>query len=161
MLFRPISRNDWPTIATIQQSCYVNGLLESIDVLKSKQRMAPDCCFILLSQQQAVGYCLAHPWTNVSPPELHQSLELPEVTDSLYLHDIAVLPSGRGLGLAQAVVAELAQMAQQRRYQSLSLVAVAGAASYWQRLGFEPCPTKKDLRVYGSSAVYMQRLITD
>ncbi|QSX34593.1 GNAT family N-acetyltransferase [Shewanella avicenniae] len=160
-MLRVIKPSDWPTIAYIQQTCYPHALLESVAVLQNKQQLAPHCCFVFEHQQQTVGYCFAHPWIDNQAPSLHQALAPNDAASTLYLHDVALLPQGRGQGLVHQLLHHLEQFTRISRYCSLSLVAVAGADRYWQKLGFTPCSISKDLNIYGDKAQYMRRELSD
>ena len=52
-----------------------------------------------------LGYAVSHPGRLGRPPALDSRLgELPSDADCLYLHDVALLPEARGLGLGESLV---------------------------------------------------------
>mgnify|MGYP003346226438 CR=1 FL=1 len=78
----------------------------------------------------------------------------------LYLHDMAVAPEARSLGLASRLLAQLRQRAQALALPRLGLVAVQGSVPYWQRQGFAelaamPAPLAAKLATFGPDASFM------
>lgn len=155
IMLRAITPSDWPDILAIQQQCYAELINESQAVLQCKQQLAANCCFVLLQTTKVQGYCFAHPWQLGQPPKLNQLITLPTQQNSLYIHDMAVAKHAQGLGLASEALYHLRDLALQQQLSSLSLVAVNGAASYWQRFGFRRYPLANALSGYGDSAEYM------
>lgn len=155
MLLRTITHDDWPSIMRIQTTCYSKTTTESLIVLKSKWQLSPNTCLVAEVEGQITGYCLAHPWHN-QPPSLHQDISNDTMpTDTLYLHDMAILPSARGTGLATIILNELKHHALQLGLKSISLVAIQGAHTYWEKQGFKPENTTKCLKSYSSTPYYM------
>ncbi|WP_260987726.1 GNAT family N-acetyltransferase [Roseomonas gilardii] len=105
------------------------------------------------------GYVVAHPWRLGQPPALNSLLgALPSATDTLYIHDIALLPACRGGGAAGRVLERLEDLARRRGLPSLSLVAVGGSPGFWLRRGFREQADEAlrgKLRSYDDAAQYM------
>lgn len=155
LMIRAITPSDWSAILDVQQQCYADVINESQAVLQRKQQLASDCCFIMHSTAPMQGYCFAHPWQLGQPPKLNQLITLPASANTLYVHDVAVAKHAQGLGLAAEALYHLRDLALKQQLGSLSLVAVNGAASYWQRFGFVRQPLAEALSNYGDSAEYM------
>lgn len=162
-MFRAITTADWPAIMQIQQQSYPAMLHESLAVLQSKQQLAPSSCRVFANNNGVHAYCFAHPGCAGEPAPLNETTAttLLANANTLYIHDIAVAPAARGQQLAQLALRQLVSIAEQQQLASLSLVAVNGAANYWQRLGFVPYPIAKSLRAYGESATYMVRSLSE
>ncbi|KPA77525.1 N-acetyltransferase GCN5 [Leptomonas pyrrhocoris] len=84
--------------------------------------------------------------------------------DTFYVHDVAVHPEFRGLGVAGALWAQIEETRVTLQLKRMSLVAVFGASSYWARHGFRevarkalPDDTVRVLEDYGDHAVFMER----
>ncbi|NOL49852.1 GNAT family N-acetyltransferase [Pelistega europaea] len=82
--------------------------------------------------------------------------------DTLYLHDMAIAPQARGLGLKHQLLTRVLQQAQQLSLKQALLVAVQGAAPVWRKQGFEVVDAQKlgladVLASYGDDAVLMYR----
>ncbi|CAM3221443.1 GNAT family N-acetyltransferase [Shewanella violacea] len=155
MHLRNIDSGDWASILLIQEECYPEIEPESLGVLQSKWLLSPQSCFVVETGKQVVGYCLAHPWILGSPPSLEQVISQVEKADTLYLHDIALSAHAQGKGAGRAAVEKLLTFARQWEFDSISLVAVQGASSYWKKLGFVQEPIDKSLNTYTADACYM------
>ncbi|PZP43263.1 MAG: GNAT family N-acetyltransferase [Azospirillum brasilense] len=108
---------------------------------------------------ETCGYVVAHPWRLGQPPALNSLLgALPAAADTLYIHDIALLPACRGGGAAGRVLERLEDLARRRGLPSLSLVAVGGSPGFWLRQGFRERADEAlhgKLRSYDDAARYM------
>ncbi|WP_028773248.1 GNAT family N-acetyltransferase [Shewanella waksmanii] len=157
MIIRFIENADWPAIMDIQAASYPSIEPESLTVMQNKAELGPQTSFVAEHHGKIIGYCLAHPWLFGTPPALAQQLSPCSQPDTLYLHDMALAPLARGQGLGQAFFHQLLQQCQQLQLGSISLVAIAGASSYWSTMGCEICPIDKDLSSYTTDACYMVR----
>ncbi|QDF76283.1 MULTISPECIES: GNAT family N-acetyltransferase [Shewanella] len=155
MQIREIQTQDWPAILVIQDECYPNIEPESETALQSKAMLSPSTCCVVTQDDTVIGYCLAHPWQRDTPPSLEQVLDTLEKQETLYLHDIAFSAKARGLGAGTAVFDRLLAQAKRLSLPSISLVAVGGAHTYWQRLGFKSRIIDKSLDSYPDDACYM------
>ncbi|MXR67938.1 GNAT family N-acetyltransferase [Shewanella sp. JBTF-M18] len=155
MQVREIQTQDWPAILTIQDECYPNIEPESLAALQSKAQLSPETCYVITQADAVIGYCLAHPWQRDLPPSLEQVLDTVPKQETLYLHDIAFSAKARGLGAGAAVFSRLIEQARNWGLGSISLVAVGGAHTYWQLLGFKSRIIDKSLDSYPEDACYM------
>lgn len=155
MLLRAITPQDWDAILAIQDECYSQLDPEPLHVLQSKWQVSPQSCFVFEVDKSVVGYCLAHPWTTNMPPALYQPITHLPKADTLYLHDIAISAKAQGLGAGAKALTRLTLLADRYNLNSLSLVAVQGADSYWQKMGFKPQAIDKCLGSYTDDAMYM------
>jgi ribosomal protein S18 acetylase RimI-like enzyme len=159
---RPIAPTDWPKILAIQTLCYTELTPEPLNVLQSKAELSPNSCFVIEKEQEAIGtqhkiigYCLAHPWKSNVAIALNQVLTPLDDVDCLYLHDLALLSSARGLRLAEHILQALKDFAKTNQLNKISLVAVQGAEGYWAKQGFIPVENCTSLTSYPSGACYM------
>jgi len=146
-----------PSILRLQALCYEANYLESRRSFEVKILVSPSC-FGAFDGDAMLGYALAFPWSTHTPVPLScEWLELPPQPTCLYIHDVAIDPSARGTGLGGALVDVLYAEAQRLDVAFVELVAVQGAASYWERLGFHQLDGNTS--GYGAEAVWMQRLL--
>jgi GNAT superfamily N-acetyltransferase len=133
------------------------GLPERAEVFAEKLRLCPAGCRKLVAGGKLVGYGLAHPWRLNAAPKLDAFLEtLPASPECLYLHDVAVLPDGRGRGAARAYVEYLQALARSLGLGRLALVSVYGTIPLWEKLGFTAVSAgAPPLPSYGPSGAYM------
>ena len=135
-------------------------------VFAERLRLAPEGCHVLAAGDGALqGYLISHPWPAGTAPALNSLLgEIPLGVVNWYLHDLALLPSGRGGGAAGEIVVEIARHAAETGYTSLALVAVNDSTGFWRRQGFrevhDPALDRK-LASYDDAARYMRRELND
>ena len=123
-------------------------------VFAERLALFPAGCFML----GAVGYLIAHPWMRARPPKLNSLLgALPAAPDTMFVHDLALLPEARGRGYASEAVALLLRVAGPL---GLSLVSVGSASGFWRRHGFVPvgdAAVPASLSSYGAGARLLWR----
>jgi GNAT superfamily N-acetyltransferase len=135
-------------------------------IFAERLRLAPEGCHVLAAGDGALqGYLVSHPWPAGVIPALNSLLgDIPDGVTNWYLHDLALLPSGRGTGAAGAIVADIARQAAETGYTSLALVAVNDSTGFWRRQGFrevhDPALDRK-LASYDDAARYMRRELND
>ncbi|WP_409188190.1 GNAT family N-acetyltransferase [Bradyrhizobium sp. RDM4] len=152
---------DLPAIGAIAARMHPD-LTERLDVLAEKMLLCPDGCRVLVAKNEIAGYGLSHPWMQHQIPPLDGFLEtLPDKSDCLYVHDVAVLPHFRGGGVARAYVATIEGLARSSGIATLALVSVYGTRPLWEHFGFHAVTPDAELRAklacYGESAAYMLR----
>ncbi|MGY6246363.1 GNAT family N-acetyltransferase [Bosea thiooxidans] len=131
-------------------------------VFAERLRLAPSGCHVLSDAQGVpLGYLVSHPWPAGAIPALNSLLgEIPPGTMNWYIHDLALLPEGRGTGAAGHIVAWIAEEAARAGCAGLALVAVNGSTGFWRRQGFrqvhDPALDRK-LASYDDAARYMRR----
>ncbi|SUE44585.1 GNAT family N-acetyltransferase [Roseomonas gilardii] len=133
-------------------------------VFAERLSLCPEGCLVLARPLgdplgDPCGYVVAHPWRLGQPPALNSLIgALPAAADTLYVHDIALLPACRGGGAAGRVLERLEKLARRQGLPSLSLVAVGGSPGFWLRRGFRERADealREKLRSYGDAARYM------
>ncbi|MCW2237236.1 GNAT family N-acetyltransferase [Azospirillum canadense] len=137
-------------------------------VFAERLALFPDGCLMALADGGAngapVGYAVMHPGRLGAPPPLDSPLGgLPEGADCLYLHDVALLPSARGLGLGVSMMERMEGIAAGRGFGWLALTSTPKARAFWDRNGFVaydggPALAAK-LASYGGGMAYMTRRV--
>lgn len=130
---------------------------EDSTVFEERLSLYPAGCFVLDGAAGVRGYVLAHPWLLGRPPSLNSLLgRLPADVDTLYLHDLALLPAARIAGLGSRAVDLIADRARGEGVATVSLLAVGQSSGFWQRQGFHAVDLGIDLSSYGT-AIFMVR----
>jgi ribosomal protein S18 acetylase RimI-like enzyme len=122
----------------------------------------PKGCFALDGPAGLSGYLISYPWISMSVPPVNALIhELPARADVIYLHDLALHPDARGLGLARAAVEKLVEQAEGDGWRQIALVAVNDAAAFWKAARFRASSAcgVAGLASYGDHAIYMTREI--
>ena len=152
---RPLRAADLPAVLAIQHAAYGAGYQESATVLGRKLEFAPGACWLAHMDEVAVGYVFAHPWSDAGAPPLHASLVLPAAADRGFVHDLAVLPAARGLGVAATLFTCVRAWSAAAGHRGMRLVALADAVPFWRRQGFQALPATLPAG-YGDGACLME-----
>ena len=160
MKIRNMLSEDLVEVFRIQSECFKADLAESNESIITKFRESSEYCFVAVKDSKILGYTLALPMrTGEILPLNDTEYTIPADADSIYLHDMAVSPSARKLGVAPALMNALFEVAKMKGFATTYLIAVSGAATYWSRHGFEAVEVdevmKQSLAKYGDDAVYM------
>lgn len=161
--WRLMKESDLADICRIASVCHPD-FPEGSEVLAEKLALSPDTCFVLDHRSGIGGYLFAHPYKLGSAPALDKLLgSLPAHADTLYLHDIALLPEARSGGAAATILCTLAECARKSGLETLSLIAVNRSPPFWEKQGFSalaPLPALLEkLRTYSNDALYMVRCL--
>lgn len=144
--WRPMTLRDLPAVHVVAHQVHPS-YFERLEVFAERLLLHPAGCHVLVQYvggavSDVIGYVLSHPWVFGDPPALNSLLSaLPEHPDTLYLHDLALLPTARGTGAGAIVVAQLREHAKSFGWSRMSLVAVNESLPFWRRQGFEVVST--------------------
>ncbi|HUH89171.1 MAG TPA: GNAT family N-acetyltransferase [Lysobacter sp.] len=162
---RPFRSADLPAALALQASAYAPALRDSPAAFASRLAIAAGCCRVAERDGELCGYILAHPWPSGMPPAVDTVLDAPpdDADRVLYVHDLSVSSTATGAGFGRRLVDCALDAARRAGLQRAELVAVPGAAQFWQRLGFEALPVAgtlaEQVHGYGREAVYMGRVL--
>lgn len=156
---------DFDAVLALQQRCYGVGFLERREAFAAKLAATDglDCCWMARRDGEALAYAVSLPVCEATLPALDAPhVERPSTPTLLYLHDMAVAPEARSLGLAARLLARLRERAQALSLARIGLVAVQGSVPYWRRQGFaEPAEMPKNLLAklasFGAEARFLIR----
>ncbi len=135
---------DLDAVLALQQRCYGVEFLERREAFAAKLAATEGlaCCWIARGDDGApLAYAVSLPVCEATLPALDAPhCERPASPSLLYLHDMAVAPEARSLGLAARLLAQLKARSQALGLPQMGLVAVQGSVPYWQRQGFAEPP---------------------
>ena len=187
---RALALQHLPGLLAVQRACYGASLVESAEVFARRLASPANCSLVLEMDGEVCAYLAAYHSEHGKVTPLQGDFETvaaPGQADTLYLHDMAVLPrmAGRGCarrllstlctqavaqglpqltgrGFAQALLAPLHAQAVAFGLQRAALVSVQGSQAYWEHQGYaverlEQARQRVRLASYGASAVYMAR----
>ena len=153
MLYRTIRHRDWEAICAIQAAVYPPHLVESQDALMAKQVWSPETCHVVEYAGRIAGYVLAIP--SDAPPGLNTTDTNPDASTTLHLHDLAVAPGYRKIGMGRFLFMECEARARLLGFRQVSLICVAGSLPFWTHLGLTPKGEPEAGLGYGSEAVLL------
>lgn len=151
-----MQESDLSSVQEIESMAYAGDLVESFDVLLAKYRLMPELCFVARVDDAVVGYVIAHGWERDTSPGLHKVYEALPDMEVVHIHDMAVNPQFSGRGIARALLAALDAACIEKALPEMTLVAVAGADTFWARMGFS---VEKPAQGYDEVAVFMRRYL--
>lgn len=160
-VIRPLTQADMSAVAELQLVAYQPLYHEDQAVLESRRSAAPDLCLGAFDAGKLLAYILSHPWPAGSPPAIGVRLATPEPgLDNWFIHDLAIGPAARGLGLGRTLAASAVQAARQAGLVRGDLIAVQGAWSFWEKMGYRPAADLQPVlaakvAAYGPDARYM------
>ncbi len=162
MVVRPLAASDLPGLLAVQLACYGEGFVESRDVFAQRLASPANCSLVLEQGGVVCAYLAAYRSVRGKVTPLHGDFEAVPQPDTLYLHDMAVLPTCAGQGLAAALLQPLWDAAPAAGLRYTALVSVQGSQGYWERHGYALQPLAdaeqcQRLATYGDGAVYMAR----
>ena len=156
-----------PGLLAVQRACYGDGLVESLDVFARRLASPANCSLVIEMDGEVGAYLAAYRSLRGKVTPLHGDFDpvaAPYTADTLYLHDMAVLPQLAGRGLARALLAPLLAQAGRHGLRHTALVSVQGSQVYWERQGYavhalDQTTQRARLASYGTGAVYMARCL--
>ncbi len=159
-MIRTLDPRDLPGLLAVQRACYGEGFVESAEVFARRLASPANCSLAAEQGGRIVGYLAAYRSLLGKVTPLHGDFEAVDAPDTLYVHDMAVLPACAGQGIARALLAPLLHGARSEGLRHSALVAVQGAQGYWARHGYAPwalhdTAQRQRLVGYGSDAIYM------
>ena len=148
---RALAHPDLADLLAVQRACYGPGFVETAEVFARRLASPANCSLVLERDGQVCAYLAAYRSALGKVTPLHGDFEAVPQADTLYLHDMAVLPTCAGQGLAAA-----------QGLRHTALVSVQGSQTYWERHGYAQQPLgdaaqRERLASYGAGAVYMAR----
>lgn len=155
-----------PGLIAVQRACYGAAFVESEAVFARRLASPAQCSLVLAHGARVDAYLAAYDSVQGAVTPLHGDFEVAERPDTLYLHDLAVLPGQAGRGLARALLEPLWAQARARGLRRSALVAVQGSLGFWQRHGYAVAPLhapaqQARLAGYGEGALYLTRALAN
>lgn len=165
VVVRPLALSDLADLLAVQLACYGEGFVESGDVFARRLASPANCSLVLDQGGKVCAYLAAYRSVRGKVTPLHGDFVVVPAADTLYLHDMAVLPTCAGQGLARALLAPLWERAVQEGLRHTALVSVQGSQGYWARHGYaeqvlQDAVQRQRLATYGEGATYMVRRLT-
>lgn len=161
---RLVDKQDLSAIVAIQDGCYGTELFEDAKLIQRRLAAQPHSCWLAETHAgEVLAYLFSYPSRNNQIAALGSEFTHYADAELLYLHDMAVSSTARGLGLAQQLLRHAERYALTLGFNRLALVAVQGSVPYWQKQGFELVyPDTKEalasLASYtGQNAAYLQK----
>ncbi|QBE67516.1 GNAT family N-acetyltransferase [Pseudoduganella lutea] len=160
---RALRAGDLPALLAIQQACYGAAYIESAQVYARRLASPVNCSRVWERDGQVCAYLAAYRSLLGKVTPLHGDFGVPHgAADTLYVHDMAVLPSCAGQGIARALLESVWEEGRAAGLRHSALVSVQDSRAYWERCGYDArAPSGQAdlarLASYGDGAIYMVR----
>ena len=149
-----ISPADIERVLRVQERAYLSFYHEEAESFLSKMKLSTSACYGVIEEGRLIAYGISFPWLKDKPVDLNSALnENPVKSDVMYIHDIAVDPDYRGMGLGEALLKRILEESLALGIKELALVAVQGSKRYWVKFGF--IESYSEVKGYGPEAVKM------
>lgn len=156
-MIRPLGLDDLGAALGIQGEVYLPAIQDGEAAFASRITAAPDWCWAAADDGRLAAYLISHPWPSMRPPAPDTVLDKAS-GDVWYIHDLSVAPWARGQRLGdQLLTVCLGAHPEIRRSE---LVAVPGAAPFWERRGWSAVASKEmqsKAASYGDGSLYLFR----
>lgn len=157
---RRMREADLAAVLAVQAACYPPAMQEAEDVVRARLLAAGPCTLVACADGAVAAYAFAYPSRRGQVTPLDAVFSLPAAPDTLYLHDLAVLPAAHGRGLAQALLARLFAWARAAGLRHAALVSVQDSQAFWEARGYRAhAAAPAGLDSYPVPAVYMTRAL--
>ena len=161
---RALTPADLPALLAVQRVCYGDAYVESAEVFARRLASPVNCSLVLEHEGRVAAYLAAYHSLLGKVTPLHGDFDAVPAPDTLYLHDMAVLPACAGRGLARALLTRLLPRARAAGLRHTALVSVQGSQAYWARQGYaahlvQDAAQQRHLDSYGAGAVYMAQAL--
>jgi len=150
-----ISLREIESVLEIQRDCYGEGYIEDRETFTRMIAVYPQGCLGASVGGIFAGYVFFHPYHENTVKPLDFPLDLDGTEDCMYIHDIAVHPRSRGMGLTRMLMERVDEETRSRGFDVQCLMAVQGSQDFWEKYGFS---IVRKIEGYGEGlAYYMKR----
>jgi len=149
-----ISLGEIESVLEIQRDCYGEGYIEDSGTFTRMIAVYPQGCLGVSVGGIRAGYVFFHPYHDNIVKPLDFQLALDGREDCMYLHDIAVHPRYRGMGLTRLLMEGFDRETRGEGFNVQCLVAVQGSQEFWRSNGFE---VVREIESYGESPTYYMK----
>jgi GNAT superfamily N-acetyltransferase len=159
--------SDLVAIELLQAEAYGDYFRESADVIAQRFYTSPDTAWVAERDDVVCAYLVGY-LSRVGKISPLNAPFTPDVeSNCLYLHDLALLKSAQGFGLAKQLIHIATQYALHHVVTALALLSVQHSKTFWQSIGFSEfnkldAIQKKNLESYlmgEDAAFYMVKML--
>lgn len=136
ILIRTMTIDDLAAVELVQADAYSGYFLESAEVIAQRFLLSPTTAWVAEQDGRVCAYLVAY-WSNIGKVNpLNAPFSEVDNPSCLYLHDLALLTSAQGVGVAKRLVHAAVAYAEQHTVLALALLSVQNSKEFWQRFGF-------------------------
>lgn len=133
---RAMTVEDLLAVESIQAEAYAGYFLESTEVIAQRFHSSPATAWVAEHKGRVHAYLVGY-WSRVGKINpLNAPFSQSEEVDCLYLHDLALLKSAQGKGVAKQLIGAAAELALVNAAQAIALLSVQDSKYFWRSFGF-------------------------
>lgn len=136
IVLRPVREMDFPAIMAVQGEYYSGHFLEPEATLRARWLASSDTAWVAEDESGVCAYLFGYRSTLGKITSLRGMFEIAERPDTLYLHDLAISKRAVGRGVGTRLVRLAWLLARREGLKYSSLVSLAPARPFWERLGY-------------------------
>jgi len=136
IVFKQLSKIHLKQIIEIQNKCFQKFHEENINVYSTFINVFPDGAWGAFCDNELVGQIFFHPYKNRTEKPLNTELVITGKEDSMYLHEIAILPQYRSFGISNSLLKIYDEISEKYKIMNQSLVSVENSLEFWKKKGF-------------------------
>lgn len=160
LVLRTMTPADVPAVMQIQARCYGPSMQEGEATIRARLSASPDLSWVAETHGEVGAYLVAYRSRLGKLGALGAPFDIADDPDSLYLHDLAVDPGCKGVGLGPALVRMALRKADNESLPYSSLVSVQASKEFWARQGYAvwadlDARQASHLQTYSGQAWYM------
>ena len=130
--------DDLPAVLEIQTECYPPVMNESLATIHARLQTSPGSAWVSEDRKGVSAYLMAYRSIIGKITPLGGAFKVPDKSNCLYLHDLAISSRARGTGLGRLLVGHAWQAAGMDGLEYSALVSVQDSAAFWKNLGYTP-----------------------
>ena len=134
--YRAMQTLDLNGAMQVQTECHVPDNLENLTTMTQRLRASPDTAWVAEWNGEVCAYLVGYRSHMAHIPPLGSPFTSAQQPNCLYLHDLAVSPRARGLGVSQGLLDLAWSLAKQEALHHLALVSLNSSLAFWERHGF-------------------------
>jgi ribosomal protein S18 acetylase RimI-like enzyme len=135
-IIRSMNEEDLESIVQIQAEAYSGYFLESSDVIATRFATNPPTSWIAEVDGKPAAYLVSYFSLLGKINPLNKNFVMVDQPDCLYIHDLAILPSAQGMGIARYLLNVAQKLALDNSCKNIALLSVQNTRLFWGRLGF-------------------------
>lgn len=128
--------SDVSAVYAVQLDAYAEYFLESTDVIANRFNQSPATAWVAEYGGSVCAYLIGY-WSELGKVNpLNLEFQPAKNTQCFYMHDLAILTSAQGLGLAKKLIAVATKFALNHNAAYMALLSVQNSSLFWKKNGF-------------------------
>lgn len=133
---RNMLAQDLIAVERVQADVYSGSYLESSEAIAQRFNVSPETAWVAELHGDVCAYLVCY-WSRVGKINpLNAQFQRSDDANCLYLHDLALLNSVQGFGIAKLLINVAEECAKDRAVSAMALISVQNSKQFWEKFGF-------------------------